>query len=178
MLHCKAIFRSQGAVAICNFEPLEVPRTRMVNLQLLVDRHRSTGIQTIAMQTRSSTQRNRWEKFPKMAWIWDFGWHGFGVDFHIFGTRKKRAQKIHAKSTPVSGTKPAPFFFAEIRASQPQSITQKGVHTSVDSPGARTLLFAAFEPFLASIAQTPFCAILWRSPIRAAKSKIHSELPP
>ena len=38
-----------------------------------------------------------------------------------------------------------------------------------DSPGARTLVFAAFEPFhscefRASIARTPFCAILWRSP--------------
>ena len=39
-----------------------------------------------------------------------------------------------------------------------------------DSPGARTLVFAAFEPFhgcefRASIARTPFCAILRRSPI-------------
>ena len=38
-----------------------------------------------------------------------------------------------------------------------------------DSPGARTLVFAAFEPFhscefRASIARTPFRAILWRSP--------------
>ena len=38
-----------------------------------------------------------------------------------------------------------------------------------DSPGARTLVFAAFGPFhscefRASIARTPFCAILWRSP--------------
>ena len=37
--------------------------------------------------------------------------------------------------------------------------------SSVDSPGARTLVFAAFQPFRASIARTPFCAILWRSPI-------------
>ena len=42
-------------------------------------------------------------------------------------------------------------------------------HSCADSPGARTLVFAAFEPFhscefRASIARTPFCAILWRSP--------------
>ena len=41
--------------------------------------------------------------------------------------------------------------------------------SSADSPGARPLGFAAFEPFSscefrASIARTPFCAILWRSP--------------
>ena len=41
--------------------------------------------------------------------------------------------------------------------------------SSVDSPGARTLVFAAFESlssceFRASIARTPFCAIHWRSP--------------
>ena len=40
-------------------------------------------------------------------------------------------------------------------------------HSAADSPGARTLVFAAFEPFhscefRASIARTPFCAILWR----------------
>ena len=67
--------------------------------------------------------------------------------------------------------------------SQPQSITQKEpapkYHTkgcsrsSVDSPAARTLVFAAFEPsssceFRASIARTPFCAILWRT-LRSAK---------
>ena len=42
--------------------------------------------------------------------------------------------------------------------------------SSGDSPGARTLVFVAFErfsscEFRASIARTPFCAILWRSPI-------------
>ena len=41
--------------------------------------------------------------------------------------------------------------------------------SSADSPGARTLVFAAFKPFSscefrASITRTPFCAILWRSP--------------
>ena len=44
----------------------------------------------------------------------------------------------------------------------------------VDSPRARTLVFAAFESFSscefrASIARTPFCAILWRSPIQCEK---------
>ena len=49
--------------------------------------------------------------------------------------------------------------------------------SSIDSPGARTLVFAAFQPFSscefrASIARTPFCAILWRSPIYATFQKI------
>ena len=52
----------------------------------------------------------------------------------------------------------------------PKYHTKGCSHSSADSPGARTLVFAAFEPFLsrefrASIARTPFCAILWRSPI-------------
>ena len=43
----------------------------------------------------------------------------------------------------------------------------------VDSPVARTLVFAAFESFSScefrvSIARTPFCAILWRSPTQGS----------
>ena len=58
----------------------------------------------------------------------------------------------------VSGIQPAPKYH-----------TKGCSHSSADSPGARTLVFAAFEPFhscefRASIARTPFCAILWRSP--------------
>ena len=46
-----------------------------------------------------------------------------------------------------------------------------------DSPGARTLVFAAFEPFHScefrgSIARTPFCAILWRSPRSAERGAV------
>ena len=54
--------------------------------------------------------------------------------------------------------------------SQPWKYHTKGCsRSSVDSPGARTLVFAAFELFSrckcqVSIARTPFCAILWRSP--------------
>ena len=54
--------------------------------------------------------------------------------------------------------------------SQPQSITQKGVHARPLTAREREHRgFAAFEPlssheFRASIARTPFCAILWRSP--------------
>ena len=54
--------------------------------------------------------------------------------------------------------------------SQPQSITQKGVHARLlTTREVRTLVFAAFEPFSshefrASIARTPFCVTLWRSP--------------
>ena len=56
------------------------------------------------------------------------------------------------------GVQPAPKFH-----------TKGCSRSSVDSPGARTLVFAAFEPFSshecrASLARTPFCAILWRSP--------------
>ena len=51
----------------------------------------------------------------------------------------------------------------------PKYHTKGCSRSSVDSPGARTLVFVAFEPFLGadfrvSIARTPFCAILWRSP--------------
>ena len=51
----------------------------------------------------------------------------------------------------------------------PKYHTKGCSRSSGDSPGARTLVFAAFQQFSscefrASIAQTPFCAILWRSP--------------
>ena len=52
----------------------------------------------------------------------------------------------------------------------PKYHTKGCSRSSVDSPGVRTpVLFAAFEPissceFRASLARTPFCAILWRSP--------------
>ena len=51
----------------------------------------------------------------------------------------------------------------------PKYHTKGCSRSSVHSPGARTLVFAAFESFSrcefrASIARTPFCAILWRSP--------------
>ena len=55
--------------------------------------------------------------------------------------------------------------------SQPQSITQKGVHAHPLTAREREhWFFAAFERFSSyefrgSIARTPFCAILWRSPI-------------
>ena len=58
----------------------------------------------------------------------------------------------------VCDTQPAPKYH-----------TKGCSHSSADSPGARTLVFAAFEPFHscefgASIARTPFCVILWRFP--------------
>ena len=51
----------------------------------------------------------------------------------------------------------------------PKYHTKGCSHSLADSAGARTLVFVAFEPFLgaefrASIARTPVCAILWRSP--------------
>ena len=53
----------------------------------------------------------------------------------------------------------------------PEYHTKGCSRSSADSPGARTLVFAAFEPFSSCefrasiLARTPFCAILWRSPI-------------
>ena len=60
----------------------------------------------------------------------------------------------------------------------PKYHTKGCSRSSVDSPGARTLVFVAFEPFLgaefrASIARTPFCAILWRSPNRKCFNHVH-----
>ena len=51
----------------------------------------------------------------------------------------------------------------------PKYHTKGCSRSSADSPGARTLVFAAFEQFSscefrARIARTRFCAILWRSP--------------
>ena len=51
----------------------------------------------------------------------------------------------------------------------PKYHTKGCSRSSADSLGARTLVFAAFESFhsckfRSSIARTPFCAILWRSP--------------
>ena len=67
-----------------------------------------------------------------------------------------------------SGEKSRSFGTGKIQPS-PKYHTKGCSRSSVDSPGARTLVFAAFEPFSscefrASIARTPFCAILWRSP--------------
>ena len=57
----------------------------------------------------------------------------------------------------------------KVRVNQPAPKYHTKMSSSVDSPGAQTLVFAAFESFFscefrASIAQTPFCAMLWRSP--------------
>ena len=56
------------------------------------------------------------------------------------------------------------------KLSQPQSITQKGVHTHLLTAREREHWFLQHLShflavnFRASIARTPFCAILWRSP--------------
>ena len=52
---------------------------------------------------------------------------------------------------------------------QPKYHTKACSRSCVDSPGARTVVFAASQPFSsckfrASIVRTPFCATLWRSP--------------
>ena len=61
--------------------PLEVPRTEMVSLQVLVDRYRHSGIQKQRRKPGSSTQGIHWETcFRKWRGFWYFGWRGFGVD--------------------------------------------------------------------------------------------------
>ena len=54
-------------------------------------------------------------------------------------------------------------------SANPKYHTKVCSRSCVESPGARTLVFAAFQPFpscefRASIARTPFCALRWRSP--------------
>ena len=77
------------------------------------------------------------------------------------------------KDAPLGTLLPLPH---KLKFGQPQSITQKGVHAhSLTAQEREHCFFAAFEPFSscefrASIARTPFCAILWRSP----KSEINS----
>ena len=61
------------------------------------------------------------------------------------------------------------IFVISIVQQAPKYHTKGCSHSFADSPEARTLVFAAFEQFQswefrASIARTPFCAILWRSP--------------
>ena len=64
------------------------------------------------------------------------------------------------------------------RISQPQSITQKGAHTNRLTARERDhwllqrLAISSCE-FRASIARTPFCAILWRSPKNGEKFTPH-----
>ena len=92
---------------------LEVPRTEMVSLQLLVARHRNTGIQKQLRKPGQASRETTEKKASENGM--DLGILG-GMDLAwIFWDREKGAQKIHAKCTPVSGTKSAPFF-AEIRA--------------------------------------------------------------
>ena len=103
--------------------PLEVPRTEMVSLQFLVARHRNTGIQKQLRKPGQASRETTGKKVSENGV--DLGILG-GVDLAwIFWDRGKRAQKIHAKSTPVSGTKSAPFFAekicAQIRAAKSKS---------------------------------------------------------
>ena len=91
----------------------------------------------------------------------DISEHNFGE-----GNRESNCRKtVQRKSLQIF--QPAPKYHT------------KGCSRScVDSPGARTLVFAASEPFSihefrASIARTPFCTILWRSPSIAAQRARH-----
>ena len=74
----------------------------MVSLRVLLDRHRKTGIQKAATHTRvEHTKKPLGKEFPKLAWIWGLNlrWRVFGLDF---GDTEKGAEKIRAKSAPVS----------------------------------------------------------------------------
>ena len=81
------------------------------------------------------------------------------------------AQGVHACHVALSRTLKSRRSTINTKMFQPApKYHTKGCSRSfADSPGARTLVFAAFEPFhscefRASIARTAFCAILWRSP--------------
>ena len=74
----------------------------------------------------------------------------------------------HKKTSTKINFQPAPKYH-----------TKGCSRSSADSPGVRTLVFVASEPFhrcefRASVARTPFCAILWRSPkLFSGKNKQH-----
>ena len=93
---------------------------------------------------------------------------------HRQAHRKCRHWPCLVLSSQLQGLAHADFQ-ARNKISQPQSITQKGVHTHPLTAREREHgFFVAFEQFhrcefRASIARTLFCAILWRSPKRAPK---------
>ena len=107
--------------------PLEVPRTEMVSLQLLVDLHRNTGIQK---QLRKPGQAPREtigkQNFRKWRGFGDFGWRGFGVDFLGQGKKgSKNPRQIHAsfrnKIRAVFRGNPRPNPCREIKKSMASS---------------------------------------------------------
>ena len=100
--------------------PLEVPRTEMVSLQLLVDRHRNSGIELQLRKPGQALKRPERplpvrKKFPKMVRIWGFWvawiWCGF------FGTEKKGLNR----PTPVPEQNPRSFSRKSVQKSVPQN---------------------------------------------------------
>ena len=90
----------------------EVPRTELVSLQVMVNRHRHSGIQKQRRRPGSSSQRNRWgKKIQNWHGVWHVGWHGYGVDF--WGTRKKCRQNLAVNASFQSKSV---LFFVDIQA--------------------------------------------------------------
>ena len=94
---------------------------------------------------------------------------------------------VHKIGAPISGPRIADTNFTDTTIflkyrpntgqPAPKYHTKGCSRSSADSPGARTLVFAAFEPFhssefRASTARTPFCAILWRSPKQITRAQL------
>ena len=106
---------NRGSVVV----PLEVPRTEMVSLRLLVDLHRKAGIQKHLRKPGSSTQRNHWEKsFRK--------WRGFGISggvdlAWIFWGQGKKGSK-NPRQIHASFPEQSPRRFS--RKSAPKSVPQ------------------------------------------------------
>ena len=51
---------------------LEVPRTEMVSLQVFVDRHRNTGVQSSNAYQGRAPRETIGKKFPELLWILRF----------------------------------------------------------------------------------------------------------
>ena len=107
---------------------------------------------------------SRW--CPLMKSIWALLAAGLATHCHMNGDW---SGSIASNQNNFSTPNPQVCRFYFLNQPTPKYHTKGCSRSFADSPGARTLVFAAFEPFhscefRASIVRTPFCAILWRSP--------------
>ena len=92
--------------------------------------------------------------------------------------RFPRQEKSASIAMPIADPRNRSDFPDKRNQPAPKYHTKGCSRSFADSPGARTLVFAALAPFhscefRASIARTPFCAILWRS---SKKAMLHCDL--
>ena len=85
---------------------LEVPKTKMLGLQVLVDWHRNFAIQKERRKTRlEHPEKALGTKIPMLAWLLGccvaWIWRGIVLD------RERGAETFHAESTPTSEPKSA-----------------------------------------------------------------------